>query len=71
MDVVLLYDVFHDLSDQPGVLQELHRVLHPSGSISFSDHHMKDSEILPMVTKTGLFTLSRKGEKTHTFVKAG
>jgi ubiquinone/menaquinone biosynthesis C-methylase UbiE len=71
VDVVLLYDVFHDLGDQRGVLQELHRVLRPAGSISFSDHHMKDSDIVSKVTKTGLFTLAKKGEKTHTFVKAG
>jgi ubiquinone/menaquinone biosynthesis C-methylase UbiE len=71
VDVALLYDVFHDLGDQRGVLQELHRVLRPNGSVSFSDHHMKDSDIVSKVTKTGLFKLSRKGEKTHTFVKAG
>jgi ubiquinone/menaquinone biosynthesis C-methylase UbiE len=71
VDVVLLYDVFHDLSDQRGVLRELHRVLRPSGSVSFSDHHMKDGEIVSMVTGTGLFALSKKGEKTYTFVKSG
>jgi ubiquinone/menaquinone biosynthesis C-methylase UbiE len=71
IDVVLLYDVFHDLGDQRGVLQELHRVLRPNGSISFSDHHMKDSDIVSRVAKTGLFTLARKGEKTHTFARTG
>ena len=29
LDVVLLYDVFHDLSDQNEVLAEVHRVLKP------------------------------------------
>lgn len=71
IDVVLLYDVFHGLSDQRGVLQELHRVLKSNGTISFSDHHMKGGDIIAKVTKTGLFKLARKGQKTHTFSKAG
>ncbi len=41
VDVVLLYDTFHDLGDPNNVLQELHRVLKPEGVLSFSDHHMK------------------------------
>lgn len=31
MDTVLLYDIFHDLSNQNGVLEELHWVLKPDG----------------------------------------
>lgn len=69
MNVVLLYDVFHDLNDQMGVLQELHRVLKPNGILSFSDHHLKEYEIISKLTSGGLFRLSRKGEKTYTFVK--
>jgi ubiquinone/menaquinone biosynthesis C-methylase UbiE len=71
VDVALMYDVFHDLGDQRGVLQELHRVLRPEGTLSFSDHHMKDADIVSKVTKTGLFKLTRQGEKTHTFVRVG
>jgi ubiquinone/menaquinone biosynthesis C-methylase UbiE len=67
VDVVLLYDTFHDLSDPNGVLQELHRVLKPDGLVSFSDHHMKEQEIISRVTETGLFKLSRKGERTYSF----
>jgi ubiquinone/menaquinone biosynthesis C-methylase UbiE len=69
VDVVLLYDTFHDLSDPNGVLQELHRVLKPDGLVSFSDHHMKEQEIISRVTETGLFKLSRKGERTYSFSK--
>jgi ubiquinone/menaquinone biosynthesis C-methylase UbiE len=67
VDVVLLYDTFHDLSRPDDVLQELHRVLKCGGTLSFSDHHMKDQEILARVTKTGLFKLSKKGKKTYSF----
>lgn len=68
VDVVLLYDVFHELSDPDGVLKELNRVLKPNGILSFSDHHMKESVIVSEVTNTGLFKLSEKGEKTYSFL---
>ncbi len=69
VDVVLLYDTFHDLRDPNGVLQELHRVLKSDGLLSFSDHHMKEQEIISRVTETGLFKLSRKGKRTYSFLK--
>lgn len=69
VDVVLLYDTFHMLSDPDGVLKELHRVLKPEGILSFCDHHMREKEILSRVTQLGLFRLLRKGKRTYTFVK--
>jgi len=69
VDVILLYDTFHDLSDQNGVLEELHRILKPNGILSFSDHHMNDNEILSKVTNRGLFKMLRKGKKTYSFLK--
>ena len=71
VDVVLLYDTFHDLGDPDGVLEELHRVLKPKGILSFSDHHMQENEIVSKVTSRGLFRLSRKGERTYSFSKEG
>ena len=69
VDVVLLYDTFHDLGDPNGILEELHRVLKPDGVLSFSDHHMKENEIISKVTNGGLFRLSRKGIRTYNFAK--
>jgi ubiquinone/menaquinone biosynthesis C-methylase UbiE len=69
LDAVLLYDAFHHLSDPNGVLKELHRVLKPDGILSLSDHHMKENEIESQVTNSGLFSLSRKGQRTYTFLK--
>jgi ubiquinone/menaquinone biosynthesis C-methylase UbiE len=69
MDVVLLYDIFHLLGDPNAVLGELHRVLKPNGVLSFSDHHMKENEIVVSVTTAGFFKLSRKGKKTYSFLK--
>lgn len=71
VDVALLYDTFHALSDPASVLQELHRVLKPEGILSVSDHHMQEDELVRKLTDTGLFTLSASGEKTHTFVRQG
>jgi ubiquinone/menaquinone biosynthesis C-methylase UbiE len=71
VDVVLLYDIFHDLSGPDKILEELHRVLKPKGILSFSDHHMKEDEIVSKVTSSGLFKLSKTGERTFSFVKEG
>jgi ubiquinone/menaquinone biosynthesis C-methylase UbiE len=71
IDVALLYDTFHDLSDPNAVLEELHRVLKPNGILSFSDHHMEEDEITSRVTAKGLFRLLRIGQRTYSFVKEG
>ena len=71
MDVVLLYDIFHELGEPDAVLEELYRVLKPNGILSFSDHHMREIEILSAVTARGLFGLLRKCKKTYTFSKPG
>jgi ubiquinone/menaquinone biosynthesis C-methylase UbiE len=71
VDAVLLYDIFHMLSDPSAVLEELHRVLKPNGILSFNDHHMKESEIVSGVANGGLFKLSIKGKRTYTFIKEG
>jgi ubiquinone/menaquinone biosynthesis C-methylase UbiE len=69
LDVVLLYDIFHHLSDWNKIQKELHRVLKPDGVLSFSDHHMKEDEIVSAVTNSGFFSLSSKGQRTYSFLK--
>ena len=71
IDVVLLYDLLHDLSNSDEVLEELHRVLNPNGNLSVSDHHMKENEMVSKVTAGGLFRLSRKDKRAHSFLKEG
>ena len=69
IDVALLYDVFHDLTDPESILEELHRVLKVEGILSLSDHHMEQEEIVSNVTRRNFFRLLRKGEKTYSFAK--
>lgn len=69
LDAVLLYDVFHDIADQNAVLNELHRVLKPNGVLSFSDHHLKENEIISKVTTTDLFKLQKNNKHAYTFSK--
>jgi ubiquinone/menaquinone biosynthesis C-methylase UbiE len=69
IDIVLLYDTFHDLNNPDAVLEELHHVLKSNGILSFSDHHMKEDEIVSKLTNEGLFRLSKRGERTYRFVK--
>jgi ubiquinone/menaquinone biosynthesis C-methylase UbiE len=67
IDVVLLYDILHDLSNSDSILRELRRVLKPSGVLSVHDPHMGEGDLVPSVTEGGLFRLSRQGEKTLSF----
>jgi ubiquinone/menaquinone biosynthesis C-methylase UbiE len=69
LDVILLYDVFHDIEDQETVLNELYRVLKQNGVISFSDHHLKDDEMVSKLTATGLFNFEKRNANTYTFIK--
>lgn len=69
VDVVLLYDIFHMLSEPQAVLAELHRVLKPNGKLSVNDHHMEEKNVLSGITNGQLFRLSRKGERTYSFSK--
>jgi len=69
VDVAILYDTLHTLSEPNEVLEELHRILKPNGILSLSDHHMKENEIISKITNRGLFRLSRKGKRTYSFLK--
>ncbi len=67
VDAVLLYDVFHALEQPDLVLKELARVMKPNGILSFSDHHLKDKQVVPGVTAVDRFRPVRRGRLTWTF----
>jgi ubiquinone/menaquinone biosynthesis C-methylase UbiE len=67
VDVVLLYDVLHDLSDKGKVLRELRRVLKPGGLLSFSDHHLDESAIMSHLSGDRSLRLLERGKHTYSF----
>ncbi len=67
LDLVLLYDIFHMLSDPQAILTELHRVLKAGGALSFHDPHMREDDIVAGVTGSHLFRLAQKGEYIYGF----
>jgi len=69
IDIVLLYDTLHDLSEPDKVLAELQRVLKPNGILSINDHHLKEQEIITKITDKGFFRLLRKGKRVYNFQK--
>ena len=64
---VLLYDIFHMFKDKRKVLSELHRVLRDDGILSFSDHHMKEKNIISEMKEINLFELRKKNKRTYSF----
>ena len=70
LDHVICFDVFHCLNNHHEVLMELHRVLKPKGIMYFSDHHMKEIEIVQRLTAQGFFKLKDQGRWTFSFTKA-
>ncbi len=69
LDLVIIYDVFHILRNQTEVLIEIHRVIKQDGILSFSDHHMKETEILKSLTENRLFEFVKKGKGTFNVSK--
>jgi ubiquinone/menaquinone biosynthesis C-methylase UbiE len=67
INVILLYDVLHDLEQPEKVLNELARVLRRDGIISFSDHHMTEAQILSSLTAENRFRLLKEGRFTYAF----
>ena len=67
VDVALLYDIYHDLSDSTSVLRELHRVLKPAGILSSHDHHLGGTQLSEAIESGGLFRTIREGKRTLTF----
>ena len=69
INTVLLYDIFHMLNDKRKVLSELHRVLRDGGILSFSDHHMREKDIISEMKEINLFELRKKNKRTYSFAK--
>jgi len=67
VDVVLLYDIFHDLEEPNVILGELRRVLKRSGILSTHDHHLDSLQLTKAIESSGLFRMTCVGALTITF----
>lgn len=68
IDVILLYDVLHLIPQPTAALEEMHRVLKPSGTLSVSDHHLKEGKLIATITTGGCFHLAARGYRTFQFI---
>ncbi len=69
IDVALLFDILHGLSEPESIIKEVHRVLKKEGKLTVTIHHIKEHKGVEIVERTSLFKLENKGKKTHTFKK--
>jgi ubiquinone/menaquinone biosynthesis C-methylase UbiE len=69
VDLIYVSDAFHEFKDKPGVLKEFHRILKPTGVLSFDEHEMRENKFLKEVLEPGLFDLARKVGRSIYFFK--
>lgn len=60
VDIILVYDVMHEIDDQQGLLQELHRVLKGNGILSVFPMHMGTESFIDVIREYDLFSLSNR-----------
>lgn len=70
IDLILMFDVFHQLKNPDKILEELARILKPNAYLALDDHHMKEAEILSKVTTGGLFKLGASKKLVYLFLKS-
>ncbi|NLI98402.1 class I SAM-dependent methyltransferase [bacterium] len=69
--LVILYDILHMLKEPEKVLFEIARILKPEGTLSVSDHHMEEHEIIRIIEKDAIFNAGEETKKVINFVKNG
>ena len=69
IDVIICFDVLHDVKDRECILNEFYRLLKLDSRLSVDDHHSKEEEILSLITGNGLFELEEKIGKLYNFKK--
>ncbi len=57
VDIILVYDVMHEIDDRRGLLQELSRVLKGDGILSVFPMHMGTENFIDVIRAHGLFCL--------------
>ena len=67
IDIALLYDVVHDVSQVPTVLAWIHRALKPKGVLSVRDHLLDGDAVTSCLTAKGLFRFVDRSGRTSRF----
>ena len=57
VDIILVYDVMHEIKSRLGLVQELHRVLKGDGILSVFPMHMGTDSFMNVIKEYGLFCL--------------
>ena len=69
VDVVLLYDTLHLVTDKQALLGELHRVLKPGGFLSADHQHTDRDDFLATLTAGSLFAVQTENGTVFNFHK--
>lgn len=69
IDRVLLYDIYHILTDPRPILKEIYRVMKDDAELSFSDHHMTTNQIIRNDRLIGYFEPIRFSDSSIAFRK--
>lgn len=69
IDVVLLYDVLHHLSEPSAALARFHQLLTTDGMLSVRDHRLNEARLLAAVAASGLFQLFQRNRWAFQFKK--
>ena len=68
---VLLFDVFHIISEKSRLIKELHRVLQTGGKLFILPDHLTNAEIKEFIKSDGLFTFKQINDNILEFQKIG
>ena len=63
IDLVLLLDTFHMISDHDALFREIHRILKPDGLLFMDPGHMKLPKAREIIEKSNLFTIKECQDK--------
>nr|MDO8117398.1 class I SAM-dependent methyltransferase [Candidatus Sigynarchaeota archaeon] len=60
VDVVLLFDCFHNFKDPRPILSEMHRVLKPAGILAVQIDHFDPARSTLLIEQSGLFIIEER-----------
>jgi ubiquinone/menaquinone biosynthesis C-methylase UbiE len=71
VDIVLLFDVLHIISEKSRLIKEIHRILRTAGALFILPDHMTNDEIKEFIKSDGLFTFKQIHDDILEFRKIG